>query len=120
MNVHQLGLGSFHKEAGERVRGSDTGLHGGRRGIEGLSEHWDSSETLTRGNELIFCSWLKKRGVDLELEHRKCQGFLYLGQVSLGRGSPTSQTDALARLLNFHRWLAAHLQLSLLKNTVCP
>lgn len=52
--------------------------------------------------------------MDLALEHHKCQGSLYLGQVFLGRDSPTSQTDALARLLNFHRWLAAHLQLSLL------
>lgn len=90
--------------------------------MEGLPEHWDldGSQTLTRGKELFFCSWLKKSGVDLELEHHKCQGCLYRGQVFLGRGSPTSQPDALARLLNFHRWLAAHLQLSLLKNTVCP
>lgn len=106
----------------KRVRGLDTGLHGGGRGVAGLLEHWylDSSLTLTRGNGLFFCSWLKKRGVDLGLEHRKCQGSLYLGQVLLGRVSSTSQTDVLARLLNFRRWLAAHLQLSLLKNTVCP
>lgn len=75
---------------------------------------------LTRGDELVFCSWLKKRGVDSELEHPKCQDCLYGRQVFLGKGSPASQTDALARLLNFHRWLTAHLQLSLLKNIGLP
>ena len=89
--------------------------------MEGLSEPWDLeiSYKLTRVNELFLCSWLKKRGVDLALEHSKCQGPLYPGQVFLGRASPTSHTDALARLLGFPRWLAAPLQLSLLKSTDC-
>lgn len=69
---------------------------------------------------IVFLFWIKKRGVDLELEHPKCQGCLYLGQVFLGRGCPASQTDALARPLNFRGWLTAHLQLSLLKNIGLP